>query len=1109
MQSPLWKLTALAGVIGVGVIVVVQAQKNIAERTRSAQEQFVELEKTGSESPESTSADGSAGLNDDGWSPAEVTGKPSVATLAGNGASAANETEDDFANAPATFPDAGDDRFTSLYEAVSGNSSPAMAAQSGDASVLVIPDTGSAARGGVQPVSFESTEPANLSAVPSFPVGDELGLPPAPIDVTGDEPRDEPNVFVPEPAGEMLASADPQEAKGGNDLLRPFPRELDAPTLIPPPTRTPNEEDVAWPEPQPDVAQALMQSGSEPAAVIPTSGADGEAIASSVPAPRDRTRSSIPNGAAESSIPPQPLSEDPFPVDLFNPEPAAASSGGSTGRSSIPGGATGELPGEPSNALDQSQPEMLFLPDSGSDESVTPPPRTREQPAAAPPAPPNSNSALPAFPESLPAFPESLPDPAASPQPIEDELPFALERTDPPSRGSGPTSAQPPAQIDEPYFPSDAPAGNNSSSGEMRPEAGDPFGAAPPLPPETALRSEPGTGVGVRSSIPANVDRSSIPEPQRSSIPAEAATGDRTRSSIPAGASEEAPGMAPAGGADPFVPLPEPPSEPVGRESMDSGFPDPPADAPVDPAESPFPDFPPLPEQPREVPDNAGTGVTDLPPFPGDSLPESLGETGESRPVQIDPGSLAGTGTLDGTTPAGPQQPELQIEKDAPPRAVLNEPLVYNIRVKNIGRSEAHQVVVEDSIPRGTILKGTIPEAELDPTDNHLIWRLGSMPPGSEKLIRVQVVPTEAGEIGSVATVRFVGRVAARTVITAPKVSLELTGPAEAVVGENSTYVFRITNEGDGDATGVVLRNFIPDLLEHPAGTDIEYDVGAIKAGESRTVELTVNAVKPGHATNTALITVNGTEHDRAATDVYVIASRLRVTRTGPQSRFVNRPANFQTEVANDSSQSLKNVVIQEMLAEGVELAAVPEHGRYDRVRRTITWVVPELPPQQSVTVKTALVTAVPGQYTCKLEARDGSGHQAEAVSMLQVEGFSSLKVNVAQTTQNGGAVAVGEEVALRLTIQNRGSAPATDVVTEFEIPPELEFVAARPETYSLNGGKIRFESIPRLEVDGQKVLEIVCVAKSDGTPRVAASIWSKDQPPVIQQEPVVVFRED
>ena len=101
---------------------------------------------------------------------------------------------------------------------------------------------------------------------------------------------------------------------------------------------------------------------------------------------------------------------------------------------------------------------------------------------------------------------------------------------------------------------------------------------------------------------------------------------------------------------------------------------------------------------------------------------------------------------------------------------LIGQPLVYSIFVKNLGTSEARDVVVEDRIPRGTKLLGTMPRAEM--TGKRLIWRVGNIAPNDQRKISIKVIPLEAGEIGSIATVNFVSEAAAETVVTAPASNL-------------------------------------------------------------------------------------------------------------------------------------------------------------------------------------------------------------------------------------------------------------------------------------------------------------------------------------------------
>src|SRR5690606_20427340 len=270
-----------------------------------------------------------------------------------------------------------------------------------------------------------------------------------------------------------------------------------------------------------------------------------------------------------------------------------------------------------------------------------------------------------------------------------------------------------------------------------------------------------------------------------------------------------------------------------------------------------------------------------------------------------------GVGTISPDTPSTPQQAQLTIEKQAPADAALGQELIYSILVRNIGRSDAKNVVVEDLVPKGTELQGTDPQAHMTP-EKKLVWKLGTMTPGATRTIRIKVIPRQAGQIGSVATVSFEAAVASRTVITAPQLRLALDGPQEVRIGEKAPYTFTLINSGSADASNVYIRNIIPAGFEHPAAqqrngiTDIEYEVGTLRKGESREVELTLLAVEEGDFQNHVILSADGNVNVEAHHAVKVISSRLKVHREGPANRVVGSQARFTNTVTNESSQPLQ-----------------------------------------------------------------------------------------------------------------------------------------------------------------------------------------------------------
>lgn len=472
---------------------------------------------------------------------------------------------------------------------------------------------------------------------------------------------------------------------------------------------------------------------------------------------------------------------------------------------------------------------------------------------------------------------------------------------------------------------------------------------------------------------------------------------------------------------------------------------------------------------------------------------------------------LVGDGVIDRRVTQGSSQPQLTINKQAPREAVVGQDLEYSILVKNVGRTAAHNVVVEDQIPRGSECTGTSPKCEAE--NKKLIWKLGTMEAGSEQLLRVRVTPTTAGEIGSIATVSFSAEVAASTKIVEPKATLSVVGPPEVVAGDVGQYRFLLHNNGSVDLKGVFIRTILPEGLGHSGGRDLEYEVGDLPRGQSKEVKLSLQGLKPGPWQHEALITHHGRELTRATTKVNVIESRIVVSRTGPAKRFVGRPAAFTNTVTNTSGQELRNVTVTETIPQGVELAAAPKNGHWDPARRTISWLIPRLPAGGEVELPTTVVAKKDGLLEGRVAVADAGGNKAEVATSLEVAGFSALEVDFAR--EDGSPVAVGEQASVRFSVKNKGSASAEQVAVVFELPEEVKFVNAHgPTKFERVGNLVTFEPVGNVAASGSIEFDVVFEAVKPTPPdrRVRVSLHSNQLPkdrPLEQEQQLVIFGDE
>ncbi len=695
MQSPLFKLVALTGVIGAGAMLVFHAQKSILEQQQQSKAQeFTDVEGT---KPSGMAKSNTQAPEKDSKAPEQSEPTPAASFLA-------------FQPQTSEPPELSSEPFPDVFPE---SSRPAPTPRSNQNSIPFAQSEPEMDK--LEPVS-QTSKPSqpkdnllgNMEPIPLPPIESAAGTSDRPNNPTGenrsqvakemqllaeqknhadDSSPSEPTLaqsaedsasdstqplFLADPRPTPAENSSPTPAKNQDSealqagSLTPFPSELKAPVLMTPPdgSATPDRSLKDFPATADDPVQSFVENRST------TPDSHEHAIQ---PASGNKTRNGVTTIPTEIDPQPRFSVENPFPDDPQPLEKVEASSNDLFAPFPTP---------------DNKQPAAAMPREEAAGSSDAPDPA-----GAFFPEPKSSPADVPKFPDAneLPAFP-AIPDKTA------------------PSDSS---SSEPP-----------------------------PFNFSPPPGP-----------------------------PQKESLPVRPAQNlDSLNNTDSKATSKDSPKAEPVPdfGTEPedmpVRPRNKAPETPENSQENASN-PDPFPSEPTDPFKA-SPLFPPVQER-EPAPTTRPTE-----PQPGARNMPNAEETKPTDPERGGLPNLSGTGTLDGSAPTGPQRPELQIVKDAPPNAVLNQPLVYKIRIKNIGQSPAHQVIVEDSIPRGSELKGTIPEAELDVRTNHLIWKLGTIKPGDESLIKVQIVPTQPGEIGSVATVRFVGRVAAKTVITSPKLSL-------------------------------------------------------------------------------------------------------------------------------------------------------------------------------------------------------------------------------------------------------------------------------------------------------------------------------------------------
>jgi len=279
----------------------------------------------------------------------------------------------------------------------------------------------------------------------------------------------------------------------------------------------------------------------------------------------------------------------------------------------------------------------------------------------------------------------------------------------------------------------------------------------------------------------------------------------------------------------------------------------------------------------------------------------------------------------------GVQAPSLTIEKVSPREIQVDQAADFEIRVRNVGRVAADNVMVIDRVPQGTEFLGAEPAPAGGRNGSGLQWDIGTLSPGQEKRIRYQLKPNQPGEIGSVAQVVFATAASMRTVVTKPVLSIEHDTTPKVLMGDNFVFDVIVENQGDGAAADVIISEEVPSQLEYQAGfRQLEYEVGTLMPGQKKKLRLALRAGKVGKFRNVMFATGKGGLEAKHGLDLEVVAPEIHVKCEGPKKRYLQRKALHQFTIENRGTAKATNVGLVARLPSGLRYVSADNRGRYD-----------------------------------------------------------------------------------------------------------------------------------------------------------------------------------
>ena len=392
----------------------------------------------------------------------------------------------------------------------------------------------------------------------------------------------------------------------------------------------------------------------------------------------------------------------------------------------------------------------------------------------------------------------------------------------------------------------------------------------------------------------------------------------------------------------------------------------------------------------------------------------------------------------------------------------------YAITVSNNGVGDAKQVVVVDTLNEGLTFVSASDNGVWDPVKRTVTWTV-DLAKGEFKVFNLIATVSAYGNILNTVVV---GDKSSSVNIAVPEIipgkSVDVENPN---FGDTVTYTVVVTNDGVGDAKQVVVRDTLDKGLKFIKATGtytwdedsrtITWIVDLTK-GESQTFYVTAVADEYGVLTNDVTVGDNTASADVTVPEI--IPDKI-VDITNPN---FGDAVTYTVTVTNNGIWDANNVVVKDVLGEGLKFVSATGEYTWDEDSRTIIWIV-DLAKGESKIFHVIAVVESYGVLTNDVTVGDKSA----SVGVVVPEITPDKTVNI--TNPN-----FGDKVDYTIKVTNDGIGDANNIVVKDVLGEGLKFVSATGE-YTWDEDSRTIIWIVDLAKGESKIFHVIAVVESYG----------------------------
>jgi len=422
-----------------------------------------------------------------------------------------------------------------------------------------------------------------------------------------------------------------------------------------------------------------------------------------------------------------------------------------------------------------------------------------------------------------------------------------------------------------------------------------------------------------------------------------------------------------------------------------------------------------------------------------------------------------------------------------PKEVQLNTPVEYSIKVTNLTDMPVTEVVVRERIAENFKLSGASPNATI--LDDVVVWEMPVLKPKEIVEIKVAGLATDSKCLKHCATVSYVIPSCANVKVVQPVLRLEKTAPAEVLLCDPIPIKLVVTNPGTGTASNVRIEDPLPNGLSTSEGqTSLSWDVGTLRAGQSKEFSAMLKAAKTGKYVNKATAGgAGGIKAQSAPVETIVRQPVLAITKTGPERRYLGRPVSYLMQVSNKGDAVAENMILEDTIPSGMKFVSA-NHGGVERGGKVV-WNLPPLPPNESHMVEVSYSTEQEGTFTNRATVKADCTGAVSASAKTAFKGIAAILLEVVDVED---PIELGSFETYVITATNQGTTAGTNISIVCTLEDNAQYYSASgPTNVLVKGNQVSFAPLASLAPKNTATWKVVVKAVKVGDVRFRVAMNS------------------